>query len=284
MLTPVERARIHRWACLPEQVPEYVEAISNAESFLFGDFAGYLAGGVLVFVGYPLEGAFDEDALKREVDAAVEKLRPERLSLMAPSRPGWVDAATHAASDRYFRLELEGFSPRGKLLYTIRRAARELSVAVDSRIGEDHRRLIEAFGSNRALASGTREVFSGIPRYADSVESCRIVSAREGSGRLEAFSVGELGARDVAFHMFNFRAPDTRVPGASDLLLFHLAEMARERGKTHLNLGLGIHGGVEFFKRKWGATPFADYHHFVIPVSRRSPWKSLLHALAAPFR
>ena len=43
---------------------------------------------------------------------------------------------------------------------------------------------------------------------------------------------------------------------AADALLAALAAEGAERGHGLLNLGLGIHPGVAFFKKKWGASAF----------------------------
>ena len=55
--------------------------------------------------------------------------------------------------------------------------------------------------------------------------------------------------------MFAFRRPDAP-PGTADALLAALAAEAETRGHGLLNLGLGIHPGVAFFKKKWGASLF----------------------------
>jgi hypothetical protein len=34
---------------------------------------------------------------------------------------------------------------------------------------------------------------------------------------------------------------------------------ARSRGKSNLQLGLGVNPGIRRFKQKWGGQPFLDY-------------------------
>ena len=79
-----------------------------------------------------------------------------------------------------------------------------------------------------------------------------LFAARNPSGRLLAMAVGDYSALGTAFYMFAFRHDDCP-PGVSDALLHELAEEAGRRGQTVLNLGLGIDGGITFFKKKWGA-------------------------------
>ncbi|MCX7668600.1 MAG: hypothetical protein N2439_00820 [Anaerolineae bacterium] len=85
-----------------------------------------------------------------------------------------------------------------------------------------------------------------------------LLEARDAAGRLIAFDIATFGG-EYAFYLFNFRSREHDVPGASDLLLARLIELARAAGKRYLNLGLGIHAGVSRFKEKWGATPFLTH-------------------------
>ena len=79
-----------------------------------------------------------------------------------------------------------------------------------------------------------------------------LFAARNASGRLLAMAVGDYSALCTAFYMFAFRQDDCP-PGVSDALLQALADEAVRRGQGVLNLGLGIDGGITFFKKKWGA-------------------------------
>jgi hypothetical protein len=138
------------------------------------------------------------------------------------------------------------------------RAGRELTVTRGDRFGPEHRKLVQAFLRSRRLGDALDFIFSRVPRYA-ATETARIYDARDARGKLVAFDVAEFGARDVAFYAFNFRSAKRRVPGASDLLLDRILEDAREEGKRWVNLGLGIHPGVRFFKEKWGGEPFLTH-------------------------
>jgi hypothetical protein len=69
------------------------------------------------------------------------------------------------------------------------------------------------------------------------------------------------------------------VPGGSDLLLQRIAGEAKAEGKAYLNLGLGISGGVSFFKKKWGAVPFAPHIAYVYQPASRTAVQTLLERL-----
>ena len=87
MITAAQEDHIERHAYLPEHVPEYVTAISRTEAYLFGDFLAYARKGLLILVGYPLGEPFDEKRMERALEDAVKSLKPESVSLMAPSIP-----------------------------------------------------------------------------------------------------------------------------------------------------------------------------------------------------
>ena len=69
------------------------------------------------------------------------------------------------------------------------------------------------------------------------------------------------------------------MPGGSDLLLQRIAGEAKAEGKAYLNLGLGISGGVSFFKKKWGAVPFAPHSAYVYQPAGRTAVQTLLERL-----
>ena len=141
----------------------------------------------------------------------------------------------------------------------IRRASAEGSCEKGDHLEEEHVRLITDFIAKRKLDDGTCFVFERVPDYVNSVPTALVFSARDRSGRLAAFTVAEYGAKDYGFYMFNFRSKECAVPGASDLLLHEAMLTALARGKTFMNLGLGVHQGVAFFKKKWGGGRFLDY-------------------------
>ncbi|MBM4274862.1 MAG: hypothetical protein FJ134_10460 [Deltaproteobacteria bacterium] len=279
MLEPEERDYVYRRACIPEQVPGYVAAVSGAEPFLRDDYLCYLAGEMLIFVGYPLEGPVAAEKLREHLQAAKERFKATGLTLIAPQAPPGFRPLGSTGPDHYFRLDLEKPALQGKLLYTLNRAARELRVEEGGELREEHISCVAEFLDSRKIGKDTRMIFSRIPEYIAAVSTSRVFTARDGAGRLSAFTVAEFGSRDYAFYMFNFRSPGNQVPGVSDLLLNELVAKARALGKHYVNLGLGINEGVAFFKRKWGAYPFLPYVECQLPGSKPSLFKSLLRSL-----
>jgi len=279
MITAAQEDHIECHAYLPEHVPEYVTAISRTEAFLFGEFLAYAGKGLLIFVGYPLGAPSDEKQMERDLDDAVKRLKPERVSLMAPSIPVSFDKGAHAPPDRYYRLDLSSASVSPKTRNMLKRAERELSVGKSRLFSEEHGALVEAFLKTRSLDEATRYIFERIDQYLSASKTAWIFEARTGGGNLVAFDIAEFKPRDYALYMFNFSSDVFYVPGASDLLLSGVIRQAITSGKKFINLGLGINPGITFFKEKWGGVAFLPHAFCLSHPSRKGILEMILRAL-----
>lgn len=259
MITAAQEAYIGHHAHVPEQIPEYVTSISQTEPHLFGDFLVYARRGHLILVGYPLNEPFVEKNLLKALDDAVECLKPESISLVAPAIPHSLLQGPHPPTDHYYRLERSAVSTSQKLRNMVRRAGRELSVRNNRDFNQEHRNMVEEFLKGHPADDATRFIFRRIDAYLSSSGTASLFEARAGDGELVAFDVAEFKPRDYAVYMFNFRSGSRYLPGASDLLLSAIVEQAFTEGKKYINLGLGINPGVAFFKEKWGGTPFLPH-------------------------
>lgn len=265
MLTDHECGLVYERAYVPEHLPDYVTAVSEAEPFLHGDYLCYLKGRHLIFIGYTLGGGRDDTADAYE--KACRRFSPTTVAVMGP-RLWFKDLRLdHHGKDMYFRLDLPLTNLRQELAYMVRRAAREVRVLA-GRYGEEHHRLVQAFAAEQEIGPGHKAIFLRIPAYLESSRSARLVEARRGK-ELIAFVIADLGSATHAFYLFSFRSLTERVPGVSDLLFYELAQRAHAAGKGTLNLGLGITPGVRRFKEKWGAVPFVPYESAL--VRRRRP-------------
>ena len=139
----------------------------------------------------------------------------------------------------------------------LRRARRELQIARGS-FGKEHKKLIKAFIAEHNFNSRQKYLFKHIGPYLKASGSAVLLEARKGK-KLVAFNIVDLGAADFAFYLFNFRSSKLNVPGASDLLVHEMVNLALIKGKKAVNLGLGINSGIRRFKEKWGGAPFLKY-------------------------
>ena len=255
MLNQEERRLIHHYAYLPEHLPDYVQSISGDEPFLHENHLCFFRKGHLTFIGYPLADA--GPATPEVYASACERFKPRTSAIIAPriTRSDYDHEAE--PEDHYYRLDLPVRNVKPDVAYMVRRAARDLRV----RLGEfaaEHRALVDAFLTRDGISREHKKVFKDIPTYLKRSVTARLLEARRGD-ELVAFNVLDLGSRNYGFYLFNFRSPETNVPGASDLLFHAMALLVYAEGKPRLNLGLGIHSGVRRFKEKWGGVPFLPY-------------------------
>lgn len=142
---------------------------------------------------------------------------------------------------------------RQKLRNVLRRAARDLTVSIES-WSDELATLVREYTGSRPLEAGTRHIFNSLAKYSGN-DAVRIFVARNHVGALQGFCVGDFTPMLTVFYMFAFRQKHS-TPGTADLLLYTLVREAERQGYKRVNLGLGINGGIEFFKHKWGGRDF----------------------------
>lgn len=281
MITENEERIIFDHAYVPEHVPAYVTSVSGAEPFLSSEYLTYVKEDHLTFVGYPLGQTSDKSRFQQALDTAFREWKPAQVAVIAEHAPSLPMKTFSDEKDDYFRITFANWSMPQKVRNMIHRAAQEVSVAEEKSLGEEHRWLIASFLDKNGISGAMRFVFEKIPHYVSSTATAKVFSARDRENRLVAFDVAELGARDYVFYMFNFRNPETHVPGVSDLLLYEIMKKASALGKQHLNLGLGVNRGIRFFKKKWGGRVFLAYHYGLYGTSsgRSSFMDALIQAV-----
>jgi len=268
-------------AVIPEQVPAYVEAVSDSKAITCGACIAYASEAALTLIGYPFHDPLDANAVDKAVDEACRlPLLAEggRLTVLCAARPR--AAPPHAAfeEDNWWGLSLPPAPPppraRQKILHMLRRA--EQAVVIQQSRGSfdaAHQKLVDAQIRSRPLAPGTRRIYSRLPQYLAASPQAVLFSAyRRETGELTACAVGEYASLHTAFYLFAFRAPDAPF-GAADLLLSALLREAEARGHTRCNLGLGINSGISFFKRKWQAKIALPCRGFSWTPHTKAWWK-----------
>ena len=147
-----------------------------------------------------------------------------------------------------------------------RSAGIEIVIAADRHWTDEHarlrdaavRRFCEAPGE-RALSLEAASIFARIEDYLAAGPQTLLYSARRrDDNTLCACAVGDHTAYATAFYMFAFRDP-AAPPGTADALLAALLAEAEQRGQRRCNLGLGVHDGIRFFKKKWQAQPWLPF-------------------------
>jgi hypothetical protein len=279
MITPDEKEYIEEHAYLPEHMIHYVTAISQAEPFLFGDYLAYSRKDLLIFVGYPFKEPFEEKRMENALNEARRRFKPGEISLIAPKIPSSMEGSTRSLSDHYYRLDLATLSISQKLRNMLKRAERDLVIERKRGLDKEHHRMVKEFFKTHKIDEPTQLIMKRIPEYLSSGPSSWVFNARKKDGTLAAFDIAEFGAKHYAIYMFNFTSRRHSIPGASDLLLFEVIQIAKEENKEFVNLGLGINTGVTFFKKKWGGVPFCAYHLYLASRPKQETQESLLNKL-----
>jgi len=278
MITHREEEFIREHAHLPEHVLSYGTAASGLEPFLT---EGYLyftrKGESLVFIGYHLNQPQDSQKMEEVLRAVVASRRPAQVAILAPSIPSAYGPPVE--KDHYYSLDLAGLTISSKVASMIRRASRDLKITQGGNLGPDHLVLIRDFCESRQIHQDARTIFQRIPVYLEVSPAAVVFDARDRNENLVAFDIADFWANHCAFYMFNFRSFHHPFPGASDFLLHEIIADAKLRGKSRINLGLGINAGVTFFKTKWGACRFLPHESVFYHCKPPSFFESLLQGL-----
>lgn len=279
MISATEADFIRNNACVPEHITRYVGAISGGEPHLFGSYLCYTAKETLVFVGYPLGEPFDEKSMKRALDEATKRLKPNEVAMVAPVVSLNNDAIVERSSDHYYRLDLDTFRIVPKTLSMVRRASKEVAIERTDRYSNENTELVKGFLDSHQVSAGTRFIFEHIGDYIASSDTALVINGRDRNGGLIAFDIADFYSKEYAFYMFNFVSRRRYVPGVSDALLYELVKAAQEQEKRYVNLGLGINKGIVFFKLKWGGVPFLPYEYALYRREKRNILEAMLQKL-----
>jgi hypothetical protein len=260
MITVEDEEYIITRAYVPEHIVNLMAFISRGEPFLIEDHLGFVRDNWLIFVGYPLDGNFSQERCERILKQAVETHRPEYLWFIAPKiLASLLDSAKERETDQYYRLDLKQAKVRPSLQRMADKVSKELIVERGHIISKDHEALIAELLKREKLPPRLRELYRAMPYYVSHSSSACVLNARNKNGKLSAFFVVELGAKNFSTYVLGSHSKKHYVPHASDLLFFEMIKLTQEQGKNIINLGLGVNAGIRRFKEKWGGTPYLNY-------------------------
>ena len=260
MVTVDQEAYILSKAYVPEHIVSLMVLISKAEPFLISGCLCYLKDDWLIVVGYPLEGEFSADRFNALVNEAMARFKPRSVWMAAPEIPDhYRKSAGDIERDAYYRLDLDGFKPRARLVREVNKAAEYLRVERTDHCSKDHVELVKEFIQRENPPARVEQLYLSIEGYTSKSKTAVLLDARDGKGRLSAFYVVEVAAREFAAYIVGCHSKRNYVSHASDLLFYEMFRMAGELGKRYINLGLGVNDGIRRFKEKWGGAPYLEY-------------------------
>jgi hypothetical protein len=260
MITPAEEAYILTKAYIPEHIVSLMTLISKGDPFLAEDYLGFVKDNWLILVGYPLEGNFSREGCERILNRTVETFRPEVLWFIGPEIPSALtNCCGERQTDQYYTLDIEQTKPKPSLRRAVKKASEELIVERGRLVSGEHEGLITELLKREELPDRVRELYRAMPDYIGGSSSAWVLNARDKAGRLCAFIVVELGAKNFSAYILGSHSKKHYAPHASDLLFLEMINLTREYGKDTIQLGLGVNEGIRQFKAKWGGKPFLRY-------------------------
>ena len=260
MITPEEEAYVLERAYVPEHILNLMVPISKGEPFLKEEHLVFVKDNWLILVGYPLEGNFSQERCERILKQAVETFRPEYLWFIGHEIPlSLQGSCKERQTDQYYKFDLNQKKLKPSLQRVVDKASRELTVERSSSFSKEHEALIAEFLKREKLPPRVRELYRAMPDYVAQSSSACTLNARDKNGKLCAFFVVELGAKNFSTYVLGSHSKKHYVPHASDLLFFEMIKLTHEHGKHTINLGLGVNEGIRRFKEKWGGMPFLNY-------------------------
>lgn len=260
MITLEEEAYILTKAYVPEHIVSLMTSISKGDPFLAEDYLGFAKDNWLIVVGYPLERNFSKEGCERVLNQAIVAFQPEVLWFIGAEIPAsLLNTCKERQSDQYYTLDIGQTKPKPSLLRAAEKASKELMVEREHLVTKEHERLISELLKREELPDRVRELYRAMPDYVGRSSSAWMLNARDNKGRLCAFSIVELGAKDFSTYVLGSHSKKYYSPHASDLLFLEMINLTREHGKTTIHLGLGVNDGIRRFKEKWGGRPFLGY-------------------------
>jgi hypothetical protein len=260
MMTPEEEAYALTRAYVPEHVVSLMTLISKGDPFLIEYHLGLVKDNWLILVGYPLDQNYSQERCGRILKQAVETFRPEYLWFIGPEIPPFLlESGQERQTDQYYQLDLTQTKQKPSLLRAAHQASADLIVERGRSMTREHEALISELLQREKLPARVQELYLAAPDYVGRSSTAWTLNALDKTGKLCAFYVVELGAKNFSAYLLGAHSKKHYVPHASDLLFLEMINLTREHGKNNINLGLGVHEGIRRFKEKWGGKPFLMY-------------------------
>ncbi len=283
MLNSEEREIIFQNAYIPEHLEEYVCSISEGEPFFYKGYLYFLRKNHMIFIGYPLNKPFKQTEANDILIELVLKHRIKSIASISETKLNVKGDILFESSDYYYMLDISSLSINKKLKSCINRAIKEITVEISRNLTPEHNKIIDEYLRMEKFDNYTRYIFTKIPDYIFKSKTSLLLNAKARDGSLVGFNVLDLGSLRYAFYMFNFISRKLYIPGASDLLMYEMIKIAKQKGKEFINLGLGINKGVTFFKKKWNGKIFLNYQFTHKIIDRNSTIDKILSVIRQYF-
>lgn len=239
---------------MPEHSLPLIRAISGGAPLQAGGYLFYHGEDWLLAIGYPLPGPCSSGAFADAINAACAATGANRVYAIAQGRPQESDAEI-LETDRFYVLSANAPIPPA-LRNPVNKAATLLEVRESAAFGPAHRRLWAEFLQRNGSAMNQRvaELYARTPQALANPQMV-LLDAYDAAGNLAASLLLDFGPANFVSYILGAHSRACYVPHAADLLFARMIQLARERGKRFIHLGLGVNPGILRFKKKWGALP-----------------------------
>jgi hypothetical protein len=260
MISSTDEEYLLTHAYVPEHIVSLMVLLSKGEPFLVEEYLIFAQDNWLILVGYPLGGIFSQERCERVLKQTVETFRPEYLWFIGPEIPrSLIDTCKERQTDQYYRFEIGQTKVKPSLQRMVEKASKALRVERANSISKEHEKLIAEFLKREELPPRIKELYRAIPDYVAHSSSVCVLNALNQKGKLCAFYIVDLGAKNFSTYLIGTHSKKYYVPHASDLLFSEMINLTAECGKNTINLGLGVNEGIRRFKEKWGGVPYLNY-------------------------
>ena len=278
MLSQNQLADVSEGAYIPEHLPSYFQKFSKMEPFIEDKFLYYKNEDVISFIGYPLGAGElyltnqDMEKIHKEIpivlDRLVEQYKPKEVKIIAPielSLKGYKIEKAAVEKDSYSILDIQNLKIPSKNKNMINRSSRELEINFSRDFSVQNHKLLLEFLKDKRFPDTSSNFYHDIPDYVIYSETAITINAykinQRTKGEILGYNIVDFSNGDFCFYLFNIIGnEEDYVPGTSDLLLYEMVQLAREKGKKYINMGLGINEGIKNFKEKWGAKDLISYN------------------------
>lgn len=287
MLSPLATTIAHR-AQVPEHSVALMQAVSQGQAFVEGDYMFVAADDWLMAIGYPLApdsgphtespptdtpapsgpssihscaARYTHEAFESALNAALERTGATDCWGIGPDMPPRLQAAI-TEKDLFYLLPASTQAPAA-LRGPLAKATSLLRVDHTQEFTPAHRRLWAEFMGRKALKATVRELFACTPRMLQGTDAATsplyLLNAWDAEGNLAACLLMDYSATEFSSYIIGAHSQSNYTAHAADLLFAAMLLETRRRGQRFIHLGLGVNEGIARFKRKWGGEAVLPY-------------------------
>ncbi len=244
---------------VPEHSAWFMRAMSCGEPLLVDDYFFLTGQDWLMAIGYPLEGDYDAGRFQDALEKCRHRIQPSRCLSVSPELPPALYSRVQERDHYYILYTQSRVQPR--LLRLAERASQVLRVEQGRVFTPEHQALWNEFISSRNLSQRVRSLYERTPYVVNAVQDLILLNAWDNKNRLAACLLLDFGPDRFASYLIGAQSRQFYTPYAMDLLFREMLELARQKDKEFIHLGLGVNQGIKRFKVKWGGVAAWPYEY-----------------------